>query len=103
CQIIAGRLAAEWPETNRARRVRVVSDLDYRLEQAGTNGLVLLGVVLLLVLLSSANIANLLLARSARRSGEIAVRLSLGAQRCRLIRQLMTENVVLGIGGLIAG
>jgi predicted permease len=70
---------------------------------AGTNGVVLSAAVLLLVLLSSVNVANLLLARGVRRSKEITVRLSLGAQRLRLVRQLMTENIVLGFAGLVAG
>jgi putative ABC transport system permease protein len=102
-QLIARRLASEWPQTNGGRGARVVSDLTYRMQQAGTNGVILLSAVLLLVLLSSVNVANLLLARGVRRSKEIAVRLSLGAQRSRLVRQLMTENIVLGFAGLAAG
>jgi putative ABC transport system permease protein len=102
-ELIARRLASEWPATNRGRNARVVSDLSYRLELAGTKGLVLFSAVLLLVLLSSVNVANLLLARGARRAREIAVRLSLGARRLRIVRQLMTENIVLGFAGLLGG
>jgi predicted permease len=102
-ELIARRLASEWPATNRGRNARVVSDLSYRLELAGTKGLILLSAVLLLVLLSSVNVANLLLARGAGRAREIAVRLSLGAYRWRVVRQLMTENVVLGFAGLLGG
>ena len=100
---LARRLASEWPATNRGRNARVVPDMRYRLEQAGTQGLVLLSAVLLLVLLSSVNVANLLLARGAYRAKEMAIRLSLGAHRGRVVRQLMTENTVLGGAGLIAG
>lgn len=102
-QVIARRLASAWPATNRGRSARVLSDLDYRLQLAGMKGIVLLLAVLLLLLLSSVNVANLLLARGARRSREIAVRLSLGSARWRVAQQLMTENFVLGFAGLLAG
>lgn len=102
-ELIARRLASEWPTTNRGRNARIVSDLSYRLELAGTKGLVLLSAVLLLVLLSSVNVAYLLLARGARRAREFAVRLSLGARRGRIIRQLMTENIIFGFAGLLTG
>jgi len=100
---IAGRMAETSPETNRGRRAVAVSDLHYRMEQAGTNGLALLGIVLLVVLISSVNVANLLLSRAGVRGKEMAVRLALGAGRSRLIRQLMAENIVLGMFGLVLG
>ncbi|HTA69760.1 MAG TPA: ABC transporter permease [Bryobacteraceae bacterium] len=100
---IATRMAEAWPATNRGRRATVVPDLRHRLEEAGTNGLALLAIVLLVVLISSVNVANLLLSRAGSRGREMAVRLALGARRGRLIRQLMAENILLGAAGLVLG
>lgn len=100
---IAQRMAAAYPATNRGRRATLISDLDYRIEQAGANGLALLAIVLLVVLISSVNVANLLLARGGARGREMAVRLALGSDRFRLVRQLMAENLLLGALGLGLG
>jgi len=100
---LAGSLAREFPASNEGRGARVVSELAYRLETGGVNALALLGLVLLVVVITCVNVANLQLARATARMRELGVRTALGASRGRLLRQLMTENLVLGAAGSAAG
>ena len=72
-------------------------------DEAKTPLRLLLGVTALVLLIACANIANLLLARSSARAGEMAIRLSIGASRGRLIGQLLTESLLLAVLGGIAG
>src|SRR5262245_34949069 len=72
-------------------------------DEAKTPLRLLLGVTAFVLLIACANIANLLLVRSAGRAGEMAIRLSIGASRARLVEQLLTESLLLAVLGGIAG
>ena len=101
---IARRIAEEYSETNEGVGVWTQSYEDFVMPQAIVSVLwVMLGAVFGVLLIASFNVANLLLARAAVRSKEIAVRSALGADRGRLIRQLLLEASVLAALGGVAG
>jgi len=103
---LARRFAASYPATDKEN--------SFVFEQAGSlppreRGAVLIFlsalslVVVLLLAIAGANVANLLFAQAAGRQGEMAVRLALGATRARLRRQVLTESVLIGVGGGVLG
>jgi putative ABC transport system permease protein len=99
---VAGRLASAFPDDN-AGRTALVEPLQRSLVgEARPALLMLLGAVVLVLLITCANFAALLVARSSRRGRELAVRISLGATRGRLVRQFLTEAALVAVFGALA-
>lgn len=103
---VAGRLAADHPRTNADVGARVIPLRTRQVEGVRPVLLLLWGAVVFVLLIACVNVANLMLARYARREQEFAVRAAVGGGPGRLLRQLLTESVVIaalgGIGGLLA-
>jgi putative ABC transport system permease protein len=100
---IAARIAADYPTTNTGCKIRLKTWRDEMAEEPKALTLLIMGAVVFVHLIACANVANLLLARAATRSKEVAIRAALGASRSQIVRGLLTESLVLGCAGSLLG
>lgn len=103
---IGAALAQDWPVTNRGFEMQVRTEIEDRIQTSGFVGATVAMILILsslVLLVACINVAGLIASRSPARASEIALRVSIGASRGRILRQLFTENALLAIGGGLAG
>ena len=100
--LMARAMAKQYPDTNKKfPSVLLITELEHLVGNTRPRLILLLVFVGVVLLIASLNVANLLLVRASKRGREIAVRAALGAKQMRVIRQMLTESMVLAIGGAI--
>jgi predicted permease len=105
--LVAGSLAQLYPKDNAGTKIQLTTELDGRYDAATKiikyGGLLALCISSLVLLVACANVANLMLARATTRAREIGIRLAIGAGRGRIVRQLLTESILLALLGGVLG
>ncbi|HVG85081.1 MAG TPA: ABC transporter permease [Vicinamibacterales bacterium] len=101
-QAIAGQLEQQYPDSNKGWSATVVRTIDQTVGTIRPALLILLAGIACVLLMASVNVANLLLARAIARERELATRAALGAARARLVRQLLTESLLISAAGGVA-
>ncbi len=100
--LMARAMAKQYPDTNKKfPSVQLITELEHLVGNTRPRLILLLVFVGVVLLIASLNVANLLLVRASKRGREIAVRAALGAKQMRVIRQMLTESMVLAVGGAI--
>lgn len=101
--VINSRLQQEFPQTNENLRVKAVSIREQIVGNLRLALMILSGAVAFVLLIACVNVANLLLSKASSRLKEMAIRTAIGASRGRLIRQMLTEGVIISLAGGILG